>query len=205
MPKNQRKDLLNQIHEFHGGAEKSYNLAKTFWYWPTMKHEIHQMTQQCDTCETHKKQKTRCDPIPQSHIADLLPLQQLNIDYMHYAGKNYLVIVDRATGFLFCHQTNNLFTKTVIQILEGIINQFGTPDQIRCDNAGCFRKTFTIWANESGININHSSPKNSESNGLAEAAVQILKDSIKNPKIKGTPLKRMVFFLNNTPSSKLTQ
>ena len=50
IPKSERKPLLHQLHEFHGGAEKSYNLARTFWFWPTMKHEIHQMAQQCDIC-----------------------------------------------------------------------------------------------------------------------------------------------------------
>ena len=50
--------------------------------------------------------------------------------------------------------------------------------------------------------INHSSPKNSESNGLAEACVQSFKNMIKkNPKLKGQALQRMIFFLNNTPAS----
>ena len=73
------------------------------------------------------------------------------------------IIADRATGYIFANQTDNLSTKAVIGILENIINTFGTPDIIRCDNAGSFRKIFREWADKEGIIINHSSPKNSES------------------------------------------
>ena len=68
------------------------------------------------------------------------------MDYGHHNGKNYLILDDRATGYIFAHQTDNLSTKTVIYILENIINTFRRPDIIRCDNAGTFRRTFTVWA-----------------------------------------------------------
>ena len=142
IPKTERRPLLNQLHQYHTGADKSYNLAKQFWHWPTLKAEIQQMTDACDTCQIHQRQKPRCDPVPKSILANLLPHQQLNMDYGHHNGKNYLIIADRATGYIFAHQTDNLSTKGVIHILESIINTFGTPDIIRCDNAGSFRKAF---------------------------------------------------------------
>ena len=37
IPRNKRKELLDQLHEYHGGAERSYNLAREHWYWPNMK------------------------------------------------------------------------------------------------------------------------------------------------------------------------
>ena len=124
------------------------------------------------------------------------------MDYGHHNWKNYLKIADRATGYIFAHQTDNLNTQSVMHILESIINTFGTPDIIRCDNAGSFRKTFSDWAEKEGIIINHSSPNNSESNGLAEASVQSFKNMIKkNPKLKVQDLNRIIFFLNNTPAS----
>ena len=144
-----------------------------------MKAKIQQMTDNCETCQIHQRQKPRCDPIPESTIADLLPHQQLNMDYGHYNRKNYLIIADRATGYIFAHQTDNLYTKTVTYILEDIINTFGRPDIIRCDNAGSLKKTFQQWAEDEGITINHSSPKNSESNGLAEACVHSFKTLIR--------------------------
>ena len=58
------------------------------------------------------------------------------MDYGHHNGKNYLIIADIATGYIFAHQTDNLSTKAVIHILENIINTFGTPDILRCGNAG---------------------------------------------------------------------
>ena len=94
-------------------------------------------------------------------------------------GKNYLIIAHGATGYIFANQTDNLCTKTVIHILENIINTFGTPDIKRCDNADSFRKTFTDWAEKEGITINHSSPKNGETNGLAEAYVHSFKNMMK--------------------------
>ena len=89
-----------------------------------MKAKIQQMTDNCTTCQIHQRQKTKFDPIPTSTIADLLPHQQLNMDYGHHNGKNYLILADRATGYMFAHQTDNLSTKTVIYILEKIINTF---------------------------------------------------------------------------------
>ena len=77
-----------------------------------------------------------------SHIADLLPLQKLNIDFMHIGNHNYLCVVCRATGFLFRFRTENLHTKTVIKSLESIFNQFGLTDEIRANNEGAFRDTF---------------------------------------------------------------
>ena len=97
------------------------------------------MVDTCDTGQIHQGQKTICDPIPESTIADLLPHQQLNMDYGHHNGKNYQIIANRATGYIFANQTDNLCTKTFIHILENIINTFGPLDIIRCDNAGSFR------------------------------------------------------------------
>ena len=152
--KNRKKTTPKSVTPKLTGADKAYNLAKQFWNWPMMKAEIQPMIDNCDTCQIHQQQKTRCHAIPESTIADLLPHQQLNMDYGHHNGKNYLILADRATGYIFAHQTDNLTTQGVIQILENIINTFGTPDIIRCDNAGSFRKTFTEWAEKEGITIN---------------------------------------------------
>ena len=128
-----------------------------------------------DTCQIHQRQKPRCDPLPESILADLLPHQQLNMDYGHHNGKNYLIIADRATGYIFAHQTDNLSTKGVIHILESIINTFGTPDIIRCDKTGSFRQAFTDWAEKEGIVINHSSPKTASQMDLLKLVYNLLR------------------------------
>ena len=165
IPKNKRIELLDQLHEYHGGAEISYNLAREHWYWQTMKSQITQLSLQCEKCEMNKRQKPRPLPIPESHIADLLPLKELNINSMQIEHYNYLCISCRATGFLFCFRTENLNTQTVTKAFESKFNQFGLTDKICCNNAGAFRDTFRAWAENLSIRINHSSPKNSESNG----------------------------------------
>ena len=87
IPKTERKSLLNQLHQYHTGADKAYNLAKQYWYWPAMKAEIEQMIDNCNTCQIHQRQKPGSNLILESTIADLLPHQQLNMDYGHWNGK----------------------------------------------------------------------------------------------------------------------
>ena len=77
---------------------------------------------------------------------------------MHIGHYNYLCIVCRATGFLFCFKTGNLNTQTVTKALESIFNKFGLTDKIRCDNAGAFRDTFRAGGEYLGIIIKNSSP-----------------------------------------------
>ena len=109
--KNRKKTTPKPTEPIQHRSGQRIQPSKTIWYWPTMKAEIQQMVDNCYTCQIHQRQKTRCNPIPESTIADLLPHQQLNMDYGHYNGKNYLIIADRATGYIFAHKTENYAQK----------------------------------------------------------------------------------------------
>ena len=95
-------------------------------------------------------------------------------------------------------------SKATIQHLKTLFAQFGLPDIIATDNGSCFVSSeFEDFLATNGITHWKSSPYHPSSNGLAEKAVQIVKQGLKKMK-EGTlndKLSRLLFTYRITPHS----
>jgi len=117
----------------------------------------------------------------------------------HENGKNYMVVVDRFSGFPWVTRLTQVDTSAVTGKLQQIFNDFGYPEVIRSDGGPQFRDKFTRWCK--GLNIIHeqSSPYNPQSNGLAEAAVKNMKKLVLACREQGVELGEALLEWRSTP------
>ena len=102
------------------------------------------------------------------------PFQHICADFFSYKGTNYLIIVDRFSGWPTVKKTNG--AQGVITSLREIINNFGIPEEITSDggpelSATSLKQALQDW----GIHHRISSVAHAQSNGRAEVAVKSMK------------------------------
>ena len=102
---------------------------------------------------------------------------------MELNNRHYLVIVDRYTKWVELNLLENMTSKNVIKHLKSQFSRFGIPDEFYSDNQSTFVSSeFRSFAKEYRFYCVTSSPTFAHSNGLAERAVQTVKDLLKKAK-----------------------
>ena len=76
-------------------------------------------------------------------VALLKPMQEISVDYAEYAGKNFLIMVDRCSCCAFCEETKDKTIAQTIKVMRVWFEHFGYPDRVRADDGPAFRTGFT--------------------------------------------------------------
>ena len=98
------------------------------------------------------------------------------MDMFTAGGSDYLVMVDRHSGYPWVHSLTSTTSLAVTRAIKKWFEYFSLPKSIRSDGRPQFRgETFKTYCKDNGILHETSSPYNPESNGLAEAAVKNVK------------------------------
>jgi len=171
VPQAARRPLLEKLHYSHPGILRTLQLARQFYYWPGMSNDITSVVAKCEACQLTRPSKPHTEP-PRSYPAALFPMHYVSLDLFACAGKEYLVMVDRFSGYTWVHPLSRETTAAIIRPLEAWFYQYGFPENILSDNGPCFRSEFKLWCKSFHIIPDNSSPYHSESNGLAESAVK---------------------------------
>lgn len=173
MPFNARKKILELLHVSHAGIYKTKKLAQQLYFWHGINHDIKEMITRCSPCQEH---------LPRPPVDDLQafppaskPMEKVSVDIFEYAGKHYLVMVDRFSGFPMVKQLNKLGTTAVTKIMLAWFRDWGRPEEICSDNGPQFRAEFSAFCKDLNAVHTTSSPYHPASNGLAEAAVKQVK------------------------------
>ena len=134
------------------------------------------MVEACPTYQHHCPQEPR-QPLQPSPAPEH-PWQHIGTDFFTFDGFEYLVIIDYYTKMPFIRKilpTQCNVAKT-ISMLKELFSEHGIPETIRSDNGPQFAShQFTEFTKDWNIDHNTSSPRNSRSNGQAEAAVKVAK------------------------------
>ena len=95
-------------------------------------------------------------------------------------GKMYLILIDAHSKWIETFCTASATSVTVIAELRPLFPQFGLPETIVTDNGTCFVSAeFEDFLARNGIRHLTSAPYHPQLNGLAERAVQIIKNGLK--------------------------
>ena len=176
VPHHARAKVLELLHLPHSGLVKTKKAAQQLYYWPGINNSIKQLIGSCSECQAMKPSLPK-EPMLKSARSDplLSPMSHVGVDLADIAGKDYLIMVDRYSGFPFAAQLKRTDTATVTAKMKSWFMDFGIPAVIRSDGGPQFRSIFTEFCEELGIKHETSSPYNPASNGLAEAAVKNVK------------------------------
>ena len=79
------------------------------------------------------------------------PFESVSIDLYDSAGKQYLIMVDRYTGWPFVEKLRKTDTTTITDCLLNWFNDWGIPVTIRSDGGPQFRSEFDNFCKKLGM------------------------------------------------------
>ena len=172
VPSSLRQQILHGLHRAHQGLRRTRSLAQELYFWPGITNDITQTISTCRLCQESRPSQT-AEPLLQTEA--LRPFHSLSADLFEVAGKDYLVVVDRYSGWPSVTRLNRTDTKVITNALKDWFNTWGIPERIRTDGGPQFRNEFKAFCEENNIVHEQSSAYHAPSNGHAEAAVKAMK------------------------------
>ena len=113
------------------------------------------------------------------------PWARLHVDYAGpFMGKMFLVLIDAHSKWMDVHRVPSATSHITISVLRTIFASHGLPEILVSDNGTAFTSSeFGIFLRQYGIRHITSAPYYPATNGLAEAAIQIPKNSLKKSEL----------------------
>ena len=179
VPPALRKNILMELHDCHPGVVRMKSLARSYLWWPLLDMDIESVVKECAKCQ-HKQKAPAAAPLhPWEWPKE--PWSRLHVDY---AGpihdKMLLIIVDAHSKWIDVHVTSSSTAATTIEKLMLSFSTHGLPNTIVSDNGPCFTAhEFKQFVKTNGVRHITTSPWHPASNGLAERAVQTVKNGIR--------------------------
>jgi hypothetical protein len=179
VPHAAQPNILAKLHRGHCGLVKTTKLARQLYYWPAMASDIKNLVARCAACQELRPSQPgdALRPIP----APSEPMEAVATDLCELDGKDYIVLVDRFSGYVWVARIPNIRGDTVIAKLNDWFLEFGYPRIIASDHGRQFLDRFDEWCAARGIAHKPfmSSPHHHQANGLAEAGVKQVKALLK--------------------------
>ena len=98
VPLAARKHVMKELHRAHSGLTKTYKTASQLYYWPSMKNDIKQTIDACTACQESRPTQPRIRLTPKGPVTST-PMQEVGADLLEALGQNWLVLVDRYSGY----------------------------------------------------------------------------------------------------------
>ena len=178
IPQAKRREILAKLHSSHQGIERTKRRARQTVYWPGINNDIQNVVEACNACQKHlpslQKEPMMSDPPPSR------PFEDVSADLFCYAGKSYMVYVDRLSGWIkIAEFRQDPSSQQVISTIRRYFVDAGVPVRIRTDGgpqfaSNKFRQFLLRW----GVNHALSTPYYPQSNGHAESAVKAMKSLV---------------------------
>lgn len=183
IPQRFRKSVLVQLHEGHFGIEKCRARARSSVWWPNIDADVENLVKKCHICLKHSRNRQM--PLKPMEFPER-PWQQVGMDLFYLSGQWWLIVVDYYSRYPELVRLSSLTGAAVVNHCKSLFARHGIPEVVISDNGPQFSKTchseFAKFAQEYNFRHVTSSPHYPQSNGLAEAAVKIIKGSLDKSK-----------------------
>ena len=177
MPNSERLETLKVFHLGHYAVNKMHFRALETVYWPGINKGILKYYQSCKTCIKYSKSQ-RNEPL-QSHPIPVVPWHTVATDLFETKNSKYLPIVDYYSRFPILHKLSSTTSRVLIQEMKAVFAELGVPSVIVSDGDPQYTAAeFQDFTKHWQIKHRLSSPRNPQSNGMAEHFVQTMKASL---------------------------
>ena len=207
IPPQLRYQVLRTLHAAHQGVSAMERRARATVFWPGMTQDIHNIRDSCAHCNRNAPSQAATPPLP-SH-PPTTPFEKIFADYFDYAGRHFLIVGDRLSGWSDVFSTPAGTTVTganaLVRLLRSYFATFGVPEEISSDGG----PEFTAFVTQDFMrkwDIKHrvSSAYFPQSNGRAEVAVKAAKRLLMsnispNGDLNNDSFLRALLQLRNTP------
>ena len=117
-----RKMVLKQLHLAHLGYTNTSETAKELYYWPSMLQDIQNITESCEASITDNPSRMREPMITllEKPLNQIDPMEQVSVDLFYLNGKNYLLMVERASSKPWVRKLKSQRPDEIIEKLDFI-------------------------------------------------------------------------------------
>ncbi len=199
IPKRLRPEMLKIIHEGHLGMEKCKSRAREILYWPGMSTDIEDIVSRCETCTMFRRSNSKEPMIP--HDVPNRRWEKVGVDIFEFDSKDYLLMVDYFSKFIEISLLKDKTADTVIYSMKSIMARHGIPDVVVSDNMPFGSSKFQHFAQTWEFEHVTSSPTYAQSNGMAERAIQTVKQILKKAQEEGKDYYLALLNFRNSPVS----
>ena len=203
VPPPGRVKVMEELHEGHPGASRMKSLARGYVWWPNMDAELEGKVKDCSLCQTNQKSPPPAPLHPWEWPER--PWSRLHADYAGpFMGKMFLVVADAHSKWLEVKVVNSATSQSTIQQLRSMFATHGLPEMLVTDNGSVFTSAeFQEFMQRNGVRHIKTAPYHPASNGLAERAVQTVKEALKksNSGTVEAKVDRFLFHYRITPHS----
>ena len=178
IPQAKRREVLAKLHSSYQGIERTKKKARQTVYWPGINSDIQNVVEACNACQKNlpslQQEPLMSDPPPSR------PFKDVSADLFCYAGKSYMVYVDRLSGWIkIAEFRQDPSSQQVISTIRRYFVDAEVPVRIRTDGGSQFASSkFRQFLRRWGINHALNTPHYPQSNGHAESAVKSVKSLV---------------------------
>lgn len=202
IPQGARPQLLRELHDAHPGVTRMKALARGYCWWPKLDKQIEDLLRNCDVCQKHQRQNPP-GPIHPWRWPDK-PWQRIHADYFGPVnGMMCLIIVDAYSKWIEVHTVTHANAESTVNKMRSTFATFGIPETVCTDNGTPFTsEEFQKFLRNNGIQHVRSAPYHPASNGLAERAVQTVKQGLVKQSVGNLQMKldKLLFAHRTTPT-----
>ena len=172
VPHALQPQIIKVCHSLHGGIVKTRTYARSKYFWPQMNREISTAVENCKKCLYYLPSQSSEPLIPMLASA---PMQIIDTDMFYSDHKDFIIAVDRYSGYGWGQRIRNKTTATVIKFLKRIFDEWGYPNIVFSDSAGSYTGgEYEKFLKSKGIRPLHPSARHPSSNP-AEPGVKNIK------------------------------
>ena len=178
IPPRQQTRLLFELHTTHMGVVKMKSLAREYIWWPGLNKDIESLAAKCEGCARFKKKPA---PVPLTHWPwATRPMERIHVDFAEYRGVQLLIVIDAYSKYIWTFiMGKDTTTPRLLRQMDSIFAERGLPTTVVSDNGPQFTsKAFSEHMKAKSIKHVLTPPYHPASNGLAEAAVGIVKNHL---------------------------
>ena len=178
MSHSERLETLKVLHLGHYAVDKMQLRALETVYWPGI-NRYSQTIPELQDCIKHSKSQ-RCEPL-QSHPTPEIPWNTVATDLYEIKNSKYLLLVDYYSRFPVLCKLGSTTSKVLVQEMKAVFAELGAPNVIVSDGGRQYTSAeFKDFTKQWQIEHRVSSPRNPQSNGMAERCLQTMKASLIN-------------------------
>ena len=131
IPASLRRETLEVLHSAHQGVTGMVSRAVQSVFWPHMQEDITRTRQACTSCDENTPTQPAAPPHPLPNPA--YPFEMIASDYFSYAGKHFLIVVDRYSGWLSVYPAGADGAASLVKQLRCHFLTFGISSELSSD------------------------------------------------------------------------